>query len=103
MAIAMPKHLEFSTKFVFPFFHSRFKQFRFLLQIYNICNNHLLFDERTLGSKSTWRSFKASRGGDSRAIGSWGNVGNLEPNKALHLKFDENFNGAMAHSIDLKF
>ncbi len=98
MAIAMSKHLEFSTKFIFPLLHSRFKQFRFLLQIYNTCNNHLLFNETTLRSKSTWRSFKASRGGgDSRAISSCGNLANLEPNKALHLKFDEIFNGAMAH------
>jgi hypothetical protein len=33
-----------------------------------------LFDETTLGSKSTWRSFKFSRGGDSRAIGSCSKV-----------------------------
>lgn len=97
MAIIMPKHLEFSTKFIFPLFHNRFKQFSFLLQIYNTRNNHFLFDETTLGSKSTWRSFKTSRGSDSRAVGSCGNVGHLKPNKALHLKFDENFNGAMAH------
>lgn len=74
MSIAIPKHLEFSTKFIFPLLHNRVKQFRFLFWIYNTCSNHLLFDETTLGSKSTWRSFKFSRGGDSRAIGSCSKV-----------------------------
>ncbi len=41
MIITLPKHLKiFDHLYVFPFFHNKFLQFKFLFQIYNTYNNY---------------------------------------------------------------
>jgi hypothetical protein len=62
----------------------------------------LLFDEATLISKCEWGSFNASSGGDSRAKGFRGDVGNLKPNKIFYLEFNGIFGGPIIHKIGSK-
>jgi hypothetical protein len=62
----------------------------------------VLLDEATLGSKPRWRSFNASRGGDSKVEGYGINARNLGPNNALYLKFEGSFGGVMMHKIKLQ-
>jgi hypothetical protein len=62
----------------------------------------VLLDEATLGSKPRWKSYNASRRGDSKAKGYGTNATNLEPNNALYLKFERSFGGVMMHKINLQ-